>query len=564
MNKTKNKTLKITLGCIAIFFFGLFIGYQLNDGAISSIQGFLYNAAGWATDPNATDSNATDANASDANASDANASDANASDADADYPCASDANASDANAHNSDNIIYLQSFSIKTTSANPGSKINISYSTSGAQLKGLSITMKNQKTNTTFTASVKSLDKSPYFVLPNNISASTYIVTDLLLTGLNSNNSTFSKHYSSSGVDNYWSLKDTITVTIPETKVSPVKLNSISINPQNAKVGDIVDVTYSTDQTLKNLKLVFTSNDGKTLNVYVKSLSDKPYFEIPTNTEAGTYNLTSATLTAKNSTNTYTKDGSNDTEKFAFASVLEISKDNEPKFIYNNEDITSDIISKLHSLEDGSKITINADTNTLINEEIFKAIKGCNKDLVINYNDNQLIFNGKNITDSKTIDVSMIISEISSDSEIGQLVSEGIVLNFADNGNLPGNATLRIKANEETDKVLGNDKVQVYFYNPELNNFCVIAEDISKTEDSYYEFSLNHNSDYILVKEKLDSKLVYVPKDNNVVSFQKSNKIYLLLIGLGILVIIAVVVVIFIVKKKDKNKKEKATIAPTE
>ncbi|MEG1141604.1 MAG: hypothetical protein RSE41_04010 [Clostridia bacterium] len=42
---------------------------------------------------------------------------------------------------------------------------------------------------------------------------------------------------------------------------------------------------------------------------------------------------------------------------------------------------------------------------------------------------------------------------------------------------------------------------------------------------------------------------------DNVVSFQKSNKVYLLLIGLGLLVIVGVTAGIIIIEKKNKNKK---------
>lgn len=553
MDKFKSKVIKLAVSGVAIFAFGIFIGYQLNYGTLSSIQGYLFNAAGEASDSNASNSNASNSNASNSNASNSNASDSNAS----------DANASSANASATDNIIYLQNFALGSTSAKQGDKVNVTIGTSGACNSAVSIVFKGGN-GTTFTAQVQDITGNPYIVIPNSAVATTYSVSDVLLVGRNSDNTTFTKQYSTFGANTY-AFNSSLTVVAKETNndgtqqpVSKVSLTSISLGSTSAKVSDKVYVNTQTSEKLNSLKLVFTSADGKTFTVYAKDLLTKPYIEIPSSTVAGTYSLTSAIIATSKSSTAYSKDGGNDTEKFDFNSTIEISDGTETTFIYNNEDVNSDVLTKLYNAPSGTEITINADSNTLINEELFNAIKGKNKKLVINYKDNQIVFNGNDIDSSKTIDISMTVDTVSSNEDINKLVSNGIIVNFPDNGNLPGKALIRVKATEEVDKVL-NDNVYVYVYNESSNDFCIVDTSVKKSKDGYYEFTITHNSDYLIVNEKLDSKLVVSQSDGNIVNFQKGNGTLLMLIAVGVAVIIAAVIVIVVLKKKkstsSKNNK---------
>lgn len=559
MDKFKSKVIKLAVSGVAIFAFGIFVGYQLNYGTLSSIQGYLFNAAGEASDSNASNSNASNSNASNSNASNSNASDSNASDANA-----SSANASSANASATDNIIYLQNFALGSTSAKQGDKVNVTIGTSGACNSAVSIVFKGGN-GTTFTAQVQDITGNPYIVIPNSAVATTYSVSDVLLVGRNSDNTTFTKQYSTSGANTY-AFNSSLTVVAKETNnggtqqpVAKVSLTSISLGSTSAKVSDKVYVNVQTSEKLNSLKLVFTSADGKTFTVYAKDLSTKPYIEIPSSTVGGTYSLTSAIIATSKSSTAYSKDGGNDTEKFDFNSTIEISDGTETTFIYNNEDVNSDVLTKLYNAPSGTEITINADSNTLINEELFNAIKGKNKKLIINYKDNQIVFNGNDIDSSKTIDISMTVDTVSSNEDINKLVSNGIVVNFPDNGNLPGKTLIRVKATDEVDKVL-NDNVYVYVYNESSKDFCVVDTSVKKSKDGYYEFTITHNSDYLIVNEKLDSKLVVSQSDGNIVNFQKGNGTLLMLIAVGIAVIIAAVIVIVVLKKKKstplKNNKK--------
>lgn len=612
MEEFKSKVIKLAISGVMIFAIGIFVGYQLNYGTLASIQGYLFNAAGEATDANATDSNATDSNATDANATDANATDANATDANATDSNATDANATDANASITDNIIFLHSFKLERNSVKPGEKIFVEIDTSGACNTGASVVFKNPN-GVTFTVQVQDITGSSYITIPKSALASTYVVSDVLLVGLNSDNTTFTKQYSLTG-SNVFNFNSFLTVTAKDKNdvgnnnsgnsnsgnnnsgsnnsgsnnsgnnntgnnnsennnkennnsgnnkdtqtVSKVTLNSITLDNSTAKVNEKVYINIKTSEKLNSLKLVFSSTDGTTFTVYGKDLSSsKPYIEIPSSTISGTYSLVSAIISTLDSSTIYSKTGEKGTEKFNFNITIKISDGAENVYIYNNEDINSEILAKLYSAPSGSEFTVNADSNTLINSELFNVIKGKNKKLIVNYKDNQIIFNGKDIDNSKTIDISMTVENIINNENISKLVSKGILVNFPDNGNLPGKALIRVKATDEVMQIL-NNKVYVYVYNNSSNNFSVIDTNVKKSSDNYYEFTITHNSDYIIVNEKLESKLVVSKSSENVVNFQKGNKTLLMLIAIGGAIIIAAVIVIIVLKKKQniaggKNK----------
>ena len=605
MEEFKSKVIKLAISGVMIFAIGIFVGYQLNYGTLASIQGYLFNAAGEATDANATDSNATDSNATDANATDANATDANAT----------DSNATDANASITDNIIFLHSFKLERNSVKPGEKIFVEIDTSGACNTGASVVFKNPN-GVTFTVQVQDITGSSYFTIPKSALASTYVVSDVLLVGLNSDNTTFTKQYSLTG-SNVFNFNSFLTVTAKDKNdvgnnnsgnsnsgnnnsgnnnsgsnnsgsnnsgnnntgnnnsennnkennnsgnnndiqtVSKVTLNSITLDNSTAKVNEKVYINIKTSEKLNSLKLIFSSTDGTTFTVYGKDLSSsKPYIEIPSSTISGTYSLVSAIISTLDSSTIYSKTGEKGTEKFNFNITIKISDGAENVYIYNNEDINSEILAKLYSAPSGSEFTVNADSNTLINSELFNVIKGKNKKLIVNYKDNQIIFNGKDIDNSKTIDISMTVENIINNENISKLVSKGILVNFPDNGNLPGKALIRVKATGEVMQILKN-KVYVYVYNNSSNNFSVIDTNVKKSSDNYYEFTITHNSDYIIVNEKLESKLVVSKSSENVVNFQKGNKTLLMLIAIGGAIIIAAVIVIIVLKKKQNIAGEK-------
>lgn len=189
------------------------------------------------------------------------------------------------------------------------------------------------------------------------------------------------------------------------------------------------------------------------------------------------------------------------------------------------------------------------------------AIKEKNIKLTINTGENQIIFDGNNIEITKDINAEISYNLVNEDSLLKEIVQEGVVIDFANNGELPGTALIRIKATEELKQALDMDTILVYYYNEETKELTQMTDDAIYNEDGYIEFSIKHNSKYLLVNKLIEEKEYSVTttngdvKEKDKVSFLESHKMYVIIIGVSILAII-VVVVILIVDKKVKNKKD--------
>ena len=139
--------------------------------------------------------------------------------------------------------------------------------------------------------------------------------------------------------------------------------------------------------------------------------------------------------------------------------------------------------------------------------------------------------------------------------------SNGIVVSFEPNGELPGVAKVRIKSTDTLKKNIDGNKVYAYYYDEQNKNFILMSEDVKLSEDEYYEFAIEHNSKYILVNEKVDETLLagYIaPTQNNqkeTVSFLESHKAYIMIIGMCIFAIVLISVIVIVDKRGIKKRK---------
>ena len=209
------------------------------------------------------------------------------------------------------------------------------------------------------------------------------------------------------------------------------------------------------------------------------------------------------------------------------------------------------MIKNIYNGNDDLEVKINANDNSIISSELFNAIKGTNKKLIISYNDNEIVFCGKDIETTKSIDTSISTNVVSKDKDIKELVDDGIVVNFVSNGNLPGNALVRLKVTNEMKTIFGNSKIYIYYYDDLEKGFNKIANEVS-AKNGYYEFTISHNSRYVLTKTTIDDKYV-TEEEDNVVSFRSSNSHYLLWIAASIVLIVVIISIIVILKKRKKH-----------
>ena len=229
---------------------------------------------------------------------------------------------------------------------------------------------------------------------------------------------------------------------------------------------------------------------------------------------------------------------------------------------YRNDELTSKLIAEITESENIKTIIINADDSPKISSDIFKAIQNTYKQLVITYKDNEFVFNGRNIKNPKDIDASISVNSIQTDIDISKIVkSNGIVVSFEPNGELPGVAKVRIKSTDTLKKNIDGNKVYAYYYDEQNKDFILMSEDVKLSEDEYYEFAIEHNSKYILVNEKVDETLLagYIaPTQNNqkeTVSFLESHKAYIMIIGMCIFAIVLISVIVIVDKRGIKKRK---------
>lgn len=326
-----------------------------------------------------------------------------------------------------------------------------------------------------------------------------------------------------------------------------------SATDSNATSSNAQGCATSSDATSSNAQGCATSSDATSSNAQGCATSSDAKSDNTQVTE--TIKVTNTQTESKQDTST------SQTKKEPEEVKTETKKTAETDLIYNNSEITSEILEKISNNTKLQNITINLDENVNISRDVFMAIKEKNIKLTINTGENQIIFDGNNIEITKDINAEISYNLVNKDLLLKEIVQEGVVINFANNGELPGTALIRIKATEELKQALDMDTILVYYYNEETKELTQMTDDAIYNEDGYIEFSINHNSKYLLVNKLIEEKEYSVTttngdvKEKDKVSFLESHKMYVIIIGVSILAII-VVVVILIVDKKVKNKKD--------
>lgn len=193
--------------------------------------------------------------------------------------------------------------------------------------------------------------------------------------------------------------------------------------------------------------------------------------------------------------------------------------------------------------------------------QIFDAIKGKQIKLTIKYEENEIIFYGDNIKATKAIDPTVTYNLTNEDNLLKEIVENGVVINFEDNGELPGTAKIRIKVTNDIKETLNMDKILIYYYNQETKELTQLANNaIYNEKEGYIEFSISHNSKYVLVNNLIEEKeyVVTTTEEDNEVTFLESHKMYIIIIGMSILAIVIVTVIIIVDKKAIAKRKAKA------
>lgn len=216
----------------------------------------------------------------------------------------------------------------------------------------------------------------------------------------------------------------------------------------------------------------------------------------------------------------------------------------------NNSKITEHI----NNMVEGQTLLVNANTN-VAPKAMFDALKGHNKNVVIDKDGIQWIINGKNITnETKNVDITTSIQEIDLLQYGYSDNANGVALVFAPNGILPARTQIRIKndyvsnkfnlssqlylgfikdsADDEEELSVSDNSVSMNSL--EYEDELIAIEDAEVSYDGeYVSLFLNHNSSYILsdqipTEKKKDNIVTPIPTTpstpNNKTEVSKNNE----------------------------------------
>lgn len=546
--KKKVFTWRINLFIFIVFALGCMFGIAIHGITIPSLEGYLMSRARTletnsyvniyqdATSGNATSCNATSANATSGNATSTNATSGNATSNDA-----------------RNDFIILTQLTMDNSTVKPGQRIGLQCYTYGNCLRSATLSFYNENMRIGFSVQVQYEGDGAYIIIPDDIVPGVYKLDNVLLIADSYGDGTFSRKYIAKEND----LDVSVTIEKDET-IKDIELKNIKFESDEVIIGENLGVTIETDSELNSARFTLRNKDTNELVVsYMKKENQKDCISFPSNTKEGTYELVSVSLSNGNTTTIYSKEVSSGAKEYNFNNIVKVKKGDLELLDYNNEDVTEEVIKEITTSKLVKKVIINADTKSIISEDVFNAIKGRHIQLIINYKGNQYEFNGNEIEIAKDIDVSIKSYLLSKENDIKEIVEkDGIILSFMSNGNLPCKATMRIKQTLEMKKVLGTNSIYVYYFDENTFKFEEIARNVNLDSQNYYQFSLAHNSKFLLTNEELNESLIQ-KNDEEVVSFLMSSKVYLLLIIFAVLVIvIAIVVIVVYNKNKTNNKNE--------
>lgn len=470
----------------------------------------------------------------------------------------------------------LNSFTLVTSSATLNDKVYVNLNYEG-YVDIINVTLKNTKTDEKITRHINYYwESNPYIELNGYINPTegTYRVDNVQVCAKNDcitylNELTHNIETEGGMQRKFLGFgQDQINISIEASDT--INLKAVNLNTYEATVGDKVMVDVNADKNIFSALLVFYDKENNnSFSAYVKNLSGHAYFMLPSTTEAGKYRLQtviikdasghSASFTVPEFEGKIYTDDKGIFYETIELTVKEDTQNNKESIVFNMEDYNDLVSKKIDTLSDTAVITVICDNYPIVQGTLFKQIAETRKTLVLKYGDSEWIFNGTDIVSAKPIDVSMLLKNIKdsdfSNSNISDKVSEDdiSVLSFSNNGTLPGKALIRLNSTE-LDSKFANKDIFVYYYNEKESSLMKVALEVQKIE-GYYEFYINHNSEYILSTKKLDNNIVSSDEsmlnlnEEQEIEQDNNTKLYILIGGLSLLIIILSIVII----KKQKK-----------
>ena len=294
--------------------------------------------------------------------------------------------------------------------------------------------------------------------------------------------------------------------------ITPPVLNSVSLDKTEVEAPGVVTLTLDVTDDVSGYRsgLIRFVNRQNGKRIESNTDSDNPsvvQIEVSQFEPSGIFELEDVYLFDNNNNMSHYishTDTGSDTSKFP----------NEVSFLVKNTDedsntiVTSttseNLVSSIKNMQEGGTAYIYHGNNNTLPAGVFEAIKGQNKTIVVESDGIQWIFNGTDITgEIKNIDLSTTIdTKWNIDSEADDVMAleqDAIILKFSDNDQLPGEATIRVKMDYVFRDYLGSDEgLYVYYFDNTTQQFVEVAANISVGNDDYLEFTIDHNSEFVI------------------------------------------------------------------
>ena len=356
-------------------------------------------------------------------------------------------------------------------------------------------------------------------------------------------------------------------------------LTNVSIDKTNAKYNESVYLNLKkTREPVSGTIQLKNTRTGEIFSSTIRDINSKPYFVVPCTVEEGEYELYYISLKAKGDYNgkIYDYDDYSVFTVYEYFFNKEYFKE-KPLISYidykykiniekddgtiraellelDNKKITDEILTNIKKLDGNVKINVDASNDTKIKKELFDAIKGSDKTLTIIYNNHEWVIKGKDVKNAKDIDVKIDIKEVSTNEDIEKKTENAVILEFADNGELPGKSKIRINNDSKISDVIKNKEVNLYLYDGKTKRFTSISSDIKLDDEGFYELELDHNSTYVITNTKIKDK--YLAGNNDIL-------IMILLIIAAIVTVLLIGFVVFLLIKNKKKKKQQEPVVET-
>lgn len=294
--------------------------------------------------------------------------------------------------------------------------------------------------------------------------------------------------------------------------ITPPVLNSVSLDKTEVEAPGVVTLTLDVTDDVSGYSsaIVAFANRQNGKRIRAHSDRDNPsvvQIEVSEFEPSGIFELDTVNLFDNNNNMSYY-------ESKTDAGDDSLTLPNEVSFLVKNTDedsntiVTSttseNLVSSIKNMQEGGTAYIYHGNNNTLPAGVFEAIKGQNKTIVVESDGIQWIFNGTDITgEIKDIDLSTAIdTKWNIDSEADDVMDweqNAIILKFADNNQLPGEAMIRVKMDYVFQDYLGSDEgLYVYYFDNTTQQFVEVAANISVGNDDYLEFTIDHNSEFVI------------------------------------------------------------------